>query len=308
MIIGSFRWLIKKQVQPHVKPTVLLEPPPGIHPLEAGRIVDECINRRDVAAMVLYWASHGLIKIEEKYNTRGQRDFILVKIDDLPKTSPHYEECLFFGIFTKGTEVVRVSHLVKIRVHKALDQMAPRLEEEMQKSGWYKGKKEQHPKRTKLARTDKGEALVDALFAFYDNLKHTSPSDLEYQLKNDPDYFSRVFPFVVALGLTKRWLRMLRNTTWEKPAWFKTVKNQGKWDSEDDFCRALARMIRLLTFAIYFASYEVHEEPNFTPSSRGGGGSSSGGGSGGTCGSSGGGGGFSGGGGSFGGGGASGGW
>lgn len=81
-------------------------PPEGITPAEAGYIIDGTVDDKDVISLVIFWASKGLISIEQT----GREDLRLVKLNNLTDTAHDYEKTLFSAVF-KGRETVLVSEL-----------------------------------------------------------------------------------------------------------------------------------------------------------------------------------------------------
>ena len=67
----------------------------GLSPVEAGYIIDGEVDGDDVAAMLIYWASIGLLRIEEGKEKGSYRFYKLKEIGERPK----YEKELFNGLF-----------------------------------------------------------------------------------------------------------------------------------------------------------------------------------------------------------------
>ncbi len=92
-------------------------PPEGMPPAEAGLLFNRYAKKRSVVALLPYWASQGLIRIEELAPKTGPEkrkkkvDLNLVRLQDLPKGRPAYERWMWEAIFEKDAEEVRLSKL-----------------------------------------------------------------------------------------------------------------------------------------------------------------------------------------------------
>lgn len=80
--------------------------PDGITPTEAGFLIDGCVQNKDLTALIVYWASKGYLKIEEK-----DKDVVLTKLKDLPENATTHEKKFFAGIFASEQKEVLVSSL-----------------------------------------------------------------------------------------------------------------------------------------------------------------------------------------------------
>src|SRR5690606_20056785 len=82
-------------------------PPQGIDPAMAGVLIDNTPNFRDLTCLLPYWATKGIIRMEEiaKGERSLQGDLKLIKLKDLPESSAGYEFNLFSKIFTGSDEV-----------------------------------------------------------------------------------------------------------------------------------------------------------------------------------------------------------
>jgi len=87
-------------------------PPPGIDPAMAGMLIDNTPDFRDITCLLPYWATKGIINMEEGSRTQKpiKKDLKLVKLKDLSKNIADYESNFFHKIF-KEKEVVWVSTL-----------------------------------------------------------------------------------------------------------------------------------------------------------------------------------------------------
>lgn len=98
----------KKLRADKVIPVTSYYPPNGIDPAMAGVLIDNTTDYRDITCLLPYWATQGLIRMEEI--TKGERslygDLKLIKIKDIPENVPGYEYNLFHKIFNYKNEVL----------------------------------------------------------------------------------------------------------------------------------------------------------------------------------------------------------
>lgn len=100
--VGLFLlWMRFGKDKPFVK-MVHFYPPADLHPAEAGMLIDNSIDQRDVIATIFKWATEGYITIEETRGTFGLgKDFVFHK--KKPLENPRdYERVLWAGLFVKG--------------------------------------------------------------------------------------------------------------------------------------------------------------------------------------------------------------
>ncbi len=84
--------------------TVTYDLPKGITPTEAGVLVDQTINPRDLSCMIYKRAIQKKIKM--KPDEKDKKNFFLEKIQELDDTAPDYEKTLFkemFGLVYKSS-------------------------------------------------------------------------------------------------------------------------------------------------------------------------------------------------------------
>lgn len=113
-------------------------PPKGMTPSEAGIIIDDKTDNRDLISIIFYWAVNGIIKIEEE---KGEvffekDDYILSKQKDLPEDAKLFERTMFEGLFPAQTQVVRISSL-KNRFYTYLREARSQLDQYIGSSGAY---------------------------------------------------------------------------------------------------------------------------------------------------------------------------
>ncbi len=90
------------------------KPPKNITPAEAGLLIDDKIDNRDLLSLIYYWASNGYLEIEESEDKSSffkKKDYVLKKIKDLPDDAKEFEKIIFNGLFSGKIKAVRVSTL-----------------------------------------------------------------------------------------------------------------------------------------------------------------------------------------------------
>ena len=76
-------------------------PPSGVDPAMAGFLIDDSGDTEDLIALLPYWGSRGVIKMEEipKEGWFGIKDTKLTRLKLLPEDTPDYELKIFNGLF-----------------------------------------------------------------------------------------------------------------------------------------------------------------------------------------------------------------
>lgn len=82
--------------------------PDGITPTEAGYLIDKTLDGEDISALIVFWASKGYLKIEE----RGKKMYAK-KLQNLPANSKKHEQ-IFFNALFNGREEVDCGNLNKL--------------------------------------------------------------------------------------------------------------------------------------------------------------------------------------------------
>ncbi len=96
-ILLFFLWAKFGKDKPFVK-MVHFYPPADLTPAEAGMLIDNSVDQRDIVATFFDWACRGHIIIEEKKKTLS-KDFVFHK--KKPLENPHtYETILWYGLFS----------------------------------------------------------------------------------------------------------------------------------------------------------------------------------------------------------------
>ncbi len=106
-----------KDPEPRPVP-VQYEPPPGLSPAEAGTLVDNTTDMRDITATLVDLAVHGHIRIEERevpklFGLLKDEEFVFVRLTppaDAKALAPH-EQRVMDGVFASGLPAVDLSEL-----------------------------------------------------------------------------------------------------------------------------------------------------------------------------------------------------
>lgn len=86
-------------------------PPEKMDPAMVGYLIDNIANRRDISCLLPYWATKGIIRMEEipKGENDLNGDLKFIKLKDLPEDTPSYESKFFHQTFSKKNEVLASS-------------------------------------------------------------------------------------------------------------------------------------------------------------------------------------------------------
>ncbi|MFN3660992.1 MAG: DUF2207 domain-containing protein, partial [Brevinematales bacterium] len=100
--VGLFLlWIRFGKDKPFVK-MVHFYPPSDLHPAEAGMLIDDSIDQRDVIATIFKWATEGYITIEENSGALGRGKDFIFHAKKLLENPRMYECILWAGLFVKG--------------------------------------------------------------------------------------------------------------------------------------------------------------------------------------------------------------
>ncbi len=119
---------------------VRYDPPKGLTPAEAGTMIDESVDMRDITATIVDLAVHGYLKIEEKeekvlFGLFKHQEYVFHRLDPNPgaRALERHEEYVLAGMFEHGARTVELSdledefytHLPKIK-NAAFDRLVAR--------------------------------------------------------------------------------------------------------------------------------------------------------------------------------------
>jgi uncharacterized membrane protein YgcG len=97
-----------------VVPTVQFEPPKGLSSAQVGYIYDGFTDTKDIISLIIDWAAHGYLTIEEV----DKKTIKLTKIQDLPSETIAAEKVVFNDIFFNRDEVT--TEQLKFKFHTTL--------------------------------------------------------------------------------------------------------------------------------------------------------------------------------------------
>ena len=103
VLAGLILWMIYGNDKRIIAPVELS--PPDVSPIEAGYIIDGKVNDDDVSAMLIYWASLGLIKIKK---AKGHNNYQFKRIHHM-QDRPKYEMDVFSKVFLKSDDEKYIS-------------------------------------------------------------------------------------------------------------------------------------------------------------------------------------------------------
>lgn len=168
---------------------VQYEPPDSITPAEAGTLMDESADMRDVTATVTDLAVRGHLRIEEREESTllglmTRREYVFHKLEPVgaPPLAVH-EEQVFRGIFARGKNEVKLSELEN-EFYKVLPAVKTQIFKRLVDRGLYRSRPDQVKNRWRVGAMVAG-GLIIALGA---------PLSARYQLSP--------MPFVLAALVT----------------------------------------------------------------------------------------------------------
>ena len=86
-------------------------PPENISAAEAGVIIDQRANTRDILALLPDWGNKGYIQMTKlKGDVLGSDEIMIEKLQQLPEDTPDYEQTFFNGLFKKS-DMIMMSEL-----------------------------------------------------------------------------------------------------------------------------------------------------------------------------------------------------
>lgn len=231
-------------------------PPSGLTSAHVGAYIDHHVNDRDVISLIPYWATEGFIKVKGL----PDGDMELIRIEDLPFDYPEYERDFFNKIFEYGDSISFSSAKYKFgdTYFKVSRKVVKELEDAGYYDPAYVSifKSYKWPiaclwviALAILLMVYSGylllggglilTAIIGISYSFFTAplspfgkeiheklkglemfLKNPDPEKINELLKEDENYFGRMLPFAVALGLDKQWLQTFDRIYDVAPAWY----------------------------------------------------------------------------------------
>jgi len=191
-------WWVWGRDDSYVK-MVYYKPPPDIDPAEAGVVIDDIIDNRDLISLIFYWAANGYIEIEQVEDTTAiifkKVDYILTKLKDLPDDAKSYEKVIFSGLFPPYTSSCRISTL-KNQFYETMNVARAYLDQEIESLQLYTSS------RT-YGKLFSGLAIISAFISFFAGIT-LKRLDLFISLAISSAiifFFSRIMPKKTSEGL-----------------------------------------------------------------------------------------------------------
>lgn len=126
--------------------------------------------------------------------------------------------------------------------------------------------------------TDYRVQMAGRLLGFKEFIKTAEKSRLEALQNDDPEYFYKILPYAMVLGLTNKWTKLFKDIEVQQPEWYKTATPLYGYDFT-------SHMVDNLFSSTKSAINVVSHDSSSHGGSSGGGGFSGGGGGGGGGGS-----------------------
>lgn len=140
-----FEWR-RKGRDPFVGSVVVqYEPPEDLSPAEAGVIIDERVDPRDITAEILFLALNGYVKLEE---TKDKKEYVLHKLRDCDGFLKPYQcmilRSLFKSTYSEDGRTTKISDL-KNKFYVELSKINSKIYEELTKRKYFR----ENPERVK---------------------------------------------------------------------------------------------------------------------------------------------------------------
>ena len=235
-------------------------PPKELTPSEAGLLIDERADNRDIIAMIPYWACNGYIQMRHipKSGIFSKEDYELIKQKNLPPGAPIYENTIFNALFA-GRDRVLISSL-KQKFHQHITNAKMQLRYALDAKDIYTPHSIQYQKTVGIiagvllisgfvaiflfasiilgismivsgiigfvfynfmrSKNDKGLRLYEHIVGFQMFMDKAEKDKLEFLLKEDPLYFEKTLPYAVIFGMAKKWGQKFDGLLMEPPSWY----------------------------------------------------------------------------------------
>ncbi len=144
LLFAFARWR-RSGADPRQRPiAVQYEPPADMTPAEAGTLMDNSADMRDITATLVDLAVRGYLRIEEHQNPKlfglfgGGTSYSLHRLKTIDGLTPH-EVAVFDGIFSEHGDHVELDEL-KDEFYKELDPIRNAIFDRLKGSGFYKNR------------------------------------------------------------------------------------------------------------------------------------------------------------------------
>ena len=235
-------------------------PPEGFSPAEVGTYYDGKVHTEDIISLLPYWAERGYISITNNNMVGENNDLYFRKIKALESDSPKYQHTIFNGLFKESNmvmlselknEIYKYSHKASREIKSSLE--AKDLYDEKHHNLFKSGKlialffilliigvlllvftpykltgittlisgiicfgfHFASPKKSA-----KGIAIKNHLLGLRQVLENLDAFRTQELIKENPNYFEKLFPFAVAFGLDKSWMDKVKDADLQAPSWY----------------------------------------------------------------------------------------
>lgn len=235
-------------------------PPHNFNPSEVGTYIDSTVNNRDLISLIPFWANQSIIKIRSNRNSRSNPEIYLEKIQDLPEGSKESEYYFFDQLFSTEDVVFidDLKHIFYKEFAKAKSKLKKEIltdgfydESAVKKFHsnfmWLLALIAIATGIASIAilkvislgmcfiafglviivvrflppkRSQQGQDIYLQLEAFRDTIDNPDPDELIKINEKDPQYFEKIFPYAIALGLDKKWIIAFKDIALAAPTWF----------------------------------------------------------------------------------------
>lgn len=145
VLLFAFAHWRRSGMDPRQRPIVVqYDPPQGMTPAEAGTLIDNSAEMRDITATLVDLAVRGYIRIEEQQNPKlfglfgGGTTYMLHRLKASDGLSPH-EVAVFNGIFSERGDHVPLDEL-KDEFYKQLNPIRDAIFDQLTGNGFYKSR------------------------------------------------------------------------------------------------------------------------------------------------------------------------
>lgn len=215
-------------------------------PAEAGTIIDERVNIKDISATIVDLARRGHLKIEE----RKKNDFYLIEKTTKDDELVDYEERLINGVFSLAKEV----RLKNKKLAGTVQEINTMVYNRIVKDNFF----DRSPESTRTFYTVVGGIALFtlniplALICFLvgqhmpkktllgaeqamiarslKNFLSGQERQLTFQAKNQM-WFEKLLPYAVAFGVEKYWAEQFKDISLEQPDWYSGYNNSRMFNS-----------------------------------------------------------------------------
>ncbi|BAI80599.1 conserved hypothetical protein [Deferribacter desulfuricans SSM1] len=237
--------------------------PDDITPAEAGVLIDDKVDNRDLISLIFYWAAKGILEIEEVEGDGlifKKKDYVLNRLKDLPETAKSFEKVIFNGLFPGSTKSVKISTL-KDNFYTYMNEAREKLDSELTLQDYYDSTSKtltaisyvvaislfiigvisgiffgrlDYPisfilssiivfifARIMPKKTTKGSKVYQLVEGFKEFIERVEKPKLKALLKEDPNYFDKILPFAIALGIEEKVAEKFKDLITEPPSWYR---------------------------------------------------------------------------------------